>query len=153
MFASAGLVIDLGIAASSSILRRFDEADVGAGFEIRVHAVERGLQAFDRARIGARDDHHVRVAAGIDGGLDLADHLGLGHELLAFVVAAFLRGDLVFEMKSGDAGLLVFAHAAHHVDRIAVTAVHVADDRNIDGFDRARDPLHVLGHGQRPMSG
>ena len=119
------------------VLRCFDKAHVGAGFKVGVHAVERGRHAFDGACIGARDDHHVGIAPGIYGGLDLADHLAFAHELLAFVVAAFLGRDLVLQVKRSDPGFLIFAHGAHDVHRVAETAVHVADDGNLDGFDRA----------------
>jgi hypothetical protein len=92
-------------------LRRLDEADIGAGLQVGVHAVDRRLQPLDRARVGARDDHHVGVAPRVGRGLDLAHHLGLADDLLALVVAALLRRHLVLEVERRDAGLLVLAHA------------------------------------------
>ena len=130
-------------------LRRFDKTEIGAGLEIGIHAVDCGLQALAGTGIGARDDQQVRVAARVDCGFDLADHFRRADDLLAFIVPAFLRADLVFDMERGNTALLVLAHAAHHVDRIAVTGVHVGDDRNIHGFDRARNEQQVLGHGQQ----
>ena len=134
-------------------LRRFDKADIGAGFEIGVDPVDRGVEPLDRARVGAGDDHHVGVAAGVDRGLDLADHLGFGDDLLAFVMAAFLGRDLVLDVEPSDPRLLVFAHGADDVDRVAVAGIGVGDDRDADRLHGEADEVHVLDHGQQAEIG
>src|SRR5260370_26482781 len=83
-------------------LRRLDKPDIGARLEIGVDPIDRGLDSLDRAGIRARNDHQVVIPPGVDGSLDLADHLALGDHLLALVMTAFLRTDLVFEVEGGD---------------------------------------------------
>ena len=135
------------------ILRRFDKADIGTGFEIGVDPVDRRLQPLDRARVGARDDDEIGVLAGVDRGVDLADHLGEADHLLALVMAAFLGRDLVFDVKGGDPRFLVLADRADDVDRVAVAGIGVGDDRDFDRFDRHADKADVLGEGQEPEIG
>lgn len=57
-------------------LGRLDEDDVGAGLAVGHGAVQRLGQAVAGACIGARDDHHVVIVAGVHGGLDPALHFG-----------------------------------------------------------------------------
>ena len=127
------------------VLRRLDKADIGAGFQIGVDAVDRGLQALDGARIGPGDDDEVLILPGVDGGVDLADHLGEADDLLALVMAAFLGRDLVLDMESGDPRFFVFADRADHVDRVAIAGVGIGNDRDADRLDRQADKSDVLG--------
>ncbi len=52
-------------------------------------------------------------------------------------------------METGDPGLLVFAHGADHVDRIAVAGIGIGDDRDRDRLDGAADELDILGQAQQ----
>ena len=63
-----------------------------------MRALDRGLQAFDRVRIGARHDHELVVGAAIDRGLDPVDHLVGRDECLARTMAAALGLHLVFDV-------------------------------------------------------
>ena len=134
-------------------LRRLDKPDIGAGLEIGVDPVDRGIEALDRARIRAGDDHHQGIPPGIDGGLDLADHLSPRDHLLAVVMPAFLGADLVFEVEGGDPGLFIFAHRADHVERVAIAGIGVGDDRDLDRLDGAADEAHILAKRQEPHIG
>jgi hypothetical protein len=55
---------------------------VSARFDARARAVDRCLQAFDRQRIGARDDDKFRIGLRIRGCLDAIDHLLLRYSSL-----------------------------------------------------------------------
>ena len=68
-------------------------------------------------------------------------------------MAAFLRADLILDMKPRDAGLLVFAHRADDVDGVAVAGVGIGDDRDPDRLDGAADEQHVLGQAQQAQIG
>ena len=127
-------------------LRRLDEPDIGAGFEIGVDPVDRGLQPLDSARVRTGNDDQVGIAPGIDRSLDLADHFRSGNDFFPFVMAALLRRDLILDMEPGDPGFLVLAHGADHIDRVAVAGIGVGDDRDRDGLDRQPDKADILDH-------
>ena len=55
--------------------RRLDERHVGTRLDHRMRAIDRGVEAEHRARIGARDDLEILVPPRIDRGLHLAQHL------------------------------------------------------------------------------
>ena len=90
---------------------------------------------------------------GIDRRLDLADHLGARDDLLPLVMAAFLRRDLVLDMKPGDPGFLVLAHGADDIDRVAVAGIGVGDDRDRYRLDRQPDKADIFDHRQQPEIG
>ena len=69
-------------------------------------AIHRGVEAFDRDGVGARDDQQVGIGARIDRGLDLGDHLGARDHLLALEVAAALGEHLVLDLDRVGAGAL-----------------------------------------------
>ena len=131
------------------VLRRLDEAHVGTGLDIAIDALDRGIEPLDGARIRARDDDEVSVLPRIDRGLDLADHLLCADELLALIVAAFLRRELILQMKRRGARLLELAHRAHHIECIAVAGIGIGDYRNIHGLGGQADPPRYLGQGQQ----
>ena len=124
-------------------LGRLDEQHVRARVAVAPRALERGVEPLDRARVGAGDDHELRRAAGLDRGAHLLDHLARRDHLLAVHVAAALGRHLVLEVEPGDAGRLVLADRAHHVERVAVAVVGVGDHRDPDGL---HEPPRVAGH-------
>ena len=65
----------------------------------------------------------------IDGGLDLAGHLGGRDEALVVQMAAALREALVLELDRARAGALEEPHRALDVERIAVAGVGIDDER------------------------
>ena len=123
-------------------LRRLDEQRVGARLAVAPRALERAVEALDRARVGAGDDQQLAVAARLDRGAHLLDHLGRVDHLLALHVAAALRRDLVLDVQRGDAGRGVLAHRAHDVERVAVAVVGVGDQRH------ARPPARAAARGR-----
>lgn len=107
-----------------------DEDDVRAGFLVSKAALDGLFDAVNGTGVGTGHDHHVALA-GINGGLDLADHLFHGNDLTAGHVAALLGHDLVLELNDGDAGLLILADGALHVDSVAEAGVGVGDDEGV----------------------
>jgi len=74
-------------------------------------------------------------------GLDFADRLSeRNHRPRTRKLTAPLRGDLVLDMDCRHAGRLEFLDRAPDVDRVAVTGVGVADQRNVDARG---DPVRV----------
>ena len=68
--------------------RRLDEQEIRAGLLVGARAIERRLEALDGARVGAGEDHQVRIHARIHRGLELGHHLVLRDHVLALEVAA-----------------------------------------------------------------
>src|SRR5207248_9332672 len=130
-----------------------DKADIGAGFQIGVDAVDRGLQTLDRPRIRPGDDDQIGVLPGIGGGADLADHLAEADDLLALVMPAFFGRELVLDVERGDPRLLVFADRADHVDCVAVAGIGIGDDRDADRLDRQPDKADILRQGKQAEIG
>ena len=109
-----------------------DEDNVRAGFLVSKATLDGLFDAVNGTGVGTGHDHHVALA-GINGGLDLADHLFHGNDLTAGHVAALLGHDLVLELNDGDAGLLILADGALHVDGVAEAGVGVGDDEGVAG--------------------
>ncbi|MCY1238474.1 hypothetical protein D9M72_512150 [compost metagenome] len=116
----------------------FDEQDVGAGLAELLRALDRGLEAQRRRRVGAGHDEQVGVGAGIDGGLDLVDGFLGGDHLLAREMAAALGRDLVLELDAVGARALQHAHRVAHVQRVAEAGVGIDDQRQVHGVADAR---------------
>ena len=89
---------------------------VGAGVHEQLAALDRGVEAFDAGGIGAAGDEEVGIAAGIERGLDLGQHLLDRDHLLAGQIAAAIGKHLVADEDAGDAGGLEGAHHLPHVD-------------------------------------
>src|SRR5690606_26700591 len=121
---------------------------VRAGLGVGASAGDRVVESVDRGGVGARDEHEVGVAAGGDGGADLAHHFVGRDDGLAGHVPALLRHHLVLEVDTGDPGLFVGSYGAHDVDRIAVSGVGVGDHGDVDGGDDAGRVVDHLGAGQ-----
>jgi hypothetical protein len=85
--------------------------------------------------------------------MDLPDHLAEADDLLALVMAAFLGADLVLDVECGDPRLLVLAHRADHVDRVAIAGVGIGDDRDRDRLDRQPDKADILRQGEQSEIG
>ena len=126
-------------------LRALDEQDVGPCLPVQRGAAQRFVQAERGARVGARDDQEVRVAAGLHRDADLVGHqLGVDHTP-AEHVTALLREFLVLELDGAGAGGLVAAHRVHHVQQAAVAGVAVADHRRGGDGAQLRDAPHHVG--------
>ena len=74
IFSSWGALRRFGTAFRSSRFGRLNEGHVGAGFDIALGALDRLIEALDRAGVGSGDDDHP-LAARVDRGPHLADHL------------------------------------------------------------------------------
>ena len=114
----------------AGVARRFDERDVGARLRIGLRACNRGVDSFDRARIGPRDDLQILIDARVDRGLDLLHHLGARDHLLAAEVPALFRKDLVLDLDPRGAGALKQPDRPPDIERIAEAGIRVRQDRN-----------------------
>jgi len=85
--------------------RRLDEQQVGAGRGVGAGPVDRIVDAGDGDRVGARDEHQVRVAPRRHGGAQLAHHLVGPDQRLAAHVPALLGHHLVLELVRYTTGL------------------------------------------------
>ena len=90
-------------------LRRLDEQRVGARLLVGEAALDRGVEAERLARVGARDDEQVALAARVRRGADLGGVLLRRDDLLALEMAALLGPDLVLEEDAGRARVLEVA--------------------------------------------
>ncbi len=104
MLASTGT---LTAALNCFVLRQLGhglrEDHVRAGLDTGQGALDGGVHALDRERIGAGHDDEI-IGAGIHGGLDAVHHLGLGDDRLAGAMTAALGRDLILDMTAGGAG-------------------------------------------------
>ena len=82
-----------------------------------------------------------------DGGADLLRELLGRHHLLAGDVPALLGRDLVLHVQPRHARLLVLAHRAHRVQRVAVAGVGVGDHRQRHRARQVRGVIRHLGEG------
>ena len=104
MFATCGAVSSFAIRSKlPKAQRSLDECRVRAGLDEGRGPGERGVEPFDRPRIGARHDLKVRVGARIHGRLDLVQHLVERDDGLAREVPAAFREDLVLDLEAGGA--------------------------------------------------
>ena len=117
---------------------------VGAGLDHHVGADHAFLKAMGFHRVGAAHDHEIRIAARGHRVLDFHHQFLARHRVLDALMVMHALGEyLVFDMQARRARLLDFAHAAHHVQRLAVTRAAIHDHRN---FHRVAD--HARGVGQ-----
>jgi hypothetical protein len=125
--------------------QRVGEEDVGAGLRVAAQPVDDLVDAVGRRRVGARADHEVRIAAGVDRRLDLLHHLlGRDHGLSGHVPAALGR-DLVLDGDGDDAGRLEGAHDEVHVEGVAVAGVGIGQERDGGALgEGAADPEIVV---------
>ncbi|MNV56391.1 hypothetical protein D3C71_1486710 [compost metagenome] len=82
---------------------------------------------------------------GVDGGAQLAAHLGGGDHGLAVEVAAALGKGLVFQLDHGRARPLEAAHGALRVQRIAKAGIGIDDDGRGHPFGNAGQRVFDLG--------
>ena len=142
MLASTGTFTALGeLAVLVELGERLGEDHVGAGLDVTLRALDRGLLALDGVRVGARHDHELSVGAAVHRGLDAIDHLVGGDERLAGTVAAALRLHLVLEMAAGRAGADQVRNGAGDVEGRAPAGVGVHQQRQVAGRGDAPDVL------------
>ena len=134
--------------SSSLRLRRFEEQHVGAGL-----AIEFGARSMARSkpstrdRVGACDDERLARMAGIERGLDLADHFARRDQPLVVEMAAALGEVLIFDLDRVGAGALEHPHGALDVERIAVAGVGIDDQRHPNPVaDQRSTRLHDFVH-------
>ena len=116
-------------------------------------ALQRGVDAVDRAGVSAGHDHEVGIHAGVHRGLDLAHHLLHGDDLTAHHVAALLGHDLVLQLNDGHAGLLILPNGAHYIDGVAETGVRIGDHGDAGALHHVGGPGHHLAHGHEAHVG
>ena len=110
---------------SSSVVSASAKIMSGAGFDVALRALDRGVWPFDRVRVGARHDHERIVGAAVDGGLDAIDHLVGADQRLAGTMTAALGLHLVLEVQAGGAGADQLARRARDVESGAPAGVGV----------------------------
>ena len=98
-------------------LGSFDDDDVGPDLDQCLRPLERPIEAFHGARVGTGDDLRIRVLAGVERGLDLAQHLVERNDPLAIEVAALLRKHLVLDLQGRCACALQELHGARSRSR------------------------------------
>ena len=141
---------DLGADAAQLLdaERRLDEEQIGAGLAIELGPLDGGVEPFDRAGIGAGHDDHRLVLAGIEGRLQLGDHLGCGDHLLALHMAAALGRDLILDEQGGDAGALIGAHGAGDIGRPAIAGIGIGQQRQLGRIAEPGIELRHLAHAE-----
>ncbi len=149
MFASTGTFTALG---EFGVLlqrgHRLGKDHVGTGFDAGLGALDGGLHAFHRQRIGARHDDETRVAARIHRGLDAVHHLALADDGLVGAVAAALLHHLVLDVEAGCTGLRDLARGARDVECAAPAGIDVHQQRQVArGGDAARVLANVMQRG------
>ena len=95
-------------------------------------------------RIGARENEDA-VAAGIDRGLHLADHLGGRDHFLSVEMPATLRRHLIFELDGAGSGALQHRDRAHHINRISEAGIGIDQQRQRHGIGDRGDVIAQLG--------
>ena len=93
----------------SSCGQCFGKDHVRPGLDVTARPIDGGIQPFDGRRVGAGHDHEVRIAAGVDRGLEAVDHHLGRHELFAGTVAAAFAVDLVLQVDASHAGAIISA--------------------------------------------
>ena len=146
-FAGHALQLLLDVRAAFQL----DEHDVRAGLAIGLAAPDRFVEAVPRRGVGARDDDEVGIAPRGDRRFDLARRAlpcsttgrdpGRCPQRLGETWSSM--------MDRRDAGRLELFDRAAHVDRVAVTGVGVADERNVDARGGA---MRVAAKSVRSMS-
>ena len=86
--------------------------------------------------VGARGDEQIGIAARVERGLELGQHLLDRDDLLAGQIAAAIGKHLVAEEQAGDAGGLEGPHHLPHIVDPAEAGVGIDVDRN---FNRVAD--------------
>ena len=124
-----------------------DEKRIHTTFQIRLCAVEGGVDALHGQRVGAGQDQRVGAGARVQRGLELAAHLGHGHHGFAVQVPATLGKALVLNLDHGGACALKAAHGALGVECVAKARVGVADDGRAHALGDAGQGVFHLGVG------
>ncbi len=142
MLASTGTFTARGeLAVLVELVERLGEDHVGAGLDVALRALDRGLLALDGVRVGARHDHEVVVGAAVHRGLDAVHHLGRADQRLARAVAAALGLHLVLEVAARGTGADQVGDGARDVESRAPAGVGVDEQRQVA---RRGDAAHVL---------
>jgi hypothetical protein len=122
-----------------------DIKHVGAGALIGVGAAQRFVHPGAAQRVGAADDHEIRIAAGRHRGPDLRLHqLRRDHVLDADMVVGAFRDQLVLDLDRREPCRLARRNRAPDMHRVAPAAGAVEDQRQVaDGADVERRLGHL----------
>jgi len=117
------------------------------------HLARDDRQLLDRACIGTREDHHLRIVARVDRGAQLLHHLRRRDHVFAVEVPAALREGLVLEHHRARARTLQQPHRTAHVHRVAEAGVRIHDDRQVHRIADRRHVVDELGDRGQPHVG
>jgi hypothetical protein len=140
-------------ASSLGCAQGLGEQRIDAAGQVGLGALERGVQALDRQRVGARQDQGVGAAPRVQRRAQLAAHLGRGHHGLAVQVTTTFGETLVLELDHRRTRTLEGAHRALRVQRVAEAGVGVDDDRHAHTLGDAGQRLFDLGAAHQPHVG
>ena len=129
-------------AISASLVGELDEGHVRTRLDHRVGAIDRGVEAENRAGVSARDNLEILILPRINGRLHLAQHLVERNDMLAVEMAAFFRKLLILDLNPGSARALKHLHSANRVERVAKARIGVDQQRKTD---HVRDRIDVRG--------
>ena len=129
------------------VLRAFHEGEVRTRFQEGIGAGDGFFHgtAMGTTRIGARDDHEIRIEriARLAGGADFQHGFIPRNHLPPRDMAAALRRHLVFQMHPRHASADIFFHRAHHIDGIAKARIGIGNQWRTHGRG---DQLRVQRH-------
>ena len=119
------------------VLWAFHESEVRARFQKRIGAGDGFFHgtAMRAARIGARDDHEIRIQriARFAGGADFQHRFITRNHFPPRDMAAALGRHLVFQMQPRHTGTDIFFHRADNIDGIAKTRIGIGNQRRAHG--------------------
>jgi hypothetical protein len=105
--------------------------------------LDRGLDSFDRQRVGPGHDDERRIGSRVDRGLDAVDHLGLRDDGRARPVPAPLGLHLIFDMHRAGARSDQRSHRPRDVEGASESRIRIHQERQARA---AGDPPHVGQH-------
>ena len=91
--------------------------------------------------------------SGVQGGRQLAEHLGDGDHALFIEVPATLRAHLVFDMTTCDTGTFVGLDGSHDVHGVAIPGIGIGDQGDFNRLGDASGLVEHLGKAHQPEIG
>ena len=112
----------------SWVFERLDEECIHAALEVGLGSLQSRGEALDRNGVGPGQNERVCAASGIQGGHQLAAHVGCAHQAFAAQVSAAFGKRLVLELDHGCTRPLKLPHRALGVERVAKSSVRIHND-------------------------